>query len=248
VPLAADPGGPPPDRPTQGHTTHARGPPNLPHVPLTADRSGPARPPPVSRGHTLEVLTVSGGRPDERSPTVPAGPNSARSVTRNRTPEASEGRTSTRSSPPLAGPRPARAARRGSRRPPQSFDSRSTHSWGQVCGHLGSGGGRSASGPGFPAVVHRTRRSVPGSGDGGRPRSTAVPPVPPARTPVLHSAHRTYCHCCCFSLGEEQKTRVGERRPVRCCTGPECRTPLSGSTVTTTEDSARRTSDPGGQR
>ena len=141
--------------------------------------------------------------PDERSRRVPIGADFLRRVTENRTSTASEGRTSTRSSPPHTGPRPARAARRGSRRPPQSFDSRSTHSWGQVCGHLGSGGGRSTSGRGFPPVVHRTRRSVPGSGDARRPPSTAVPRAPPARTPVLHSAHRTYCHCCCFSLGEE---------------------------------------------
>src|SRR5205085_660176 len=113
-------------------------------------------------------------------------------------------------------------------------------------------GGRSAGGRGFPPVVHRTRRTVPGSGDGRRRCSTPVLPVPPARTPVLHSAHRTYCHCCSLYLGEQEKNRAGEHSSVRPCTGPECRTPLSGSTVTASPvvatDPARWASDPGGQR
>ena len=176
-----------------------------------AHHAAPERPRPAPCASDRRRHGRTPAVPDRRSPAGRRPADSARTVTRNRTSAASEGRSSTRSTPSGTGPRAARAARRGPRRPPQSFDSRSTHSWGQVCGHLPPRGGRSASDEGFPDVVHRTRRTVPGSGDARRRCSTRVPAVRPARTPVLHSAHRTYCHCCYLSLGEIQKTRVGER-------------------------------------
>jgi len=199
-----------------------------------AHHARPARPRPASRASVTSARPANTRR---ARPTVAGGAFTGRFCT-HRHENSGIGRvggTGVARIDPVRHRSSSRAARPPRpRRPPQSFDSRSTHSWGQVCGHLPQRGGRSMSAQGCPPVVHRTRRTVPGSGDGHRRCSTAVPPVPPARTPVLHSAHRTYCHCCCFSLGEIQKTRVGERWPGRRCTGPECRTPLSGSTVTST--------------
>ncbi len=117
-------------------------------IPTTRRRRGRSRPRqghPAARNNPCRPLGAPpelpgvGAAPSRPSVTVRADQRqNLHASSRNRGSGAPHGRRRPRSEGP-----PGRSPRRTPRpswpgRTPQSFDSRSTHSWGQVCGHLGA--------------------------------------------------------------------------------------------------------------